>query len=220
MIRFFDILISLTALIFLSPILLVICLILKLSGEGEILYRQARVGRYGEKFDIYKFATMLKNSESMGAGTITLKDDPRVLPVGKLLRKTKINEIPQLFNILLGDMSIIGPRPQEQRCFDAFRADHQDIIKTCVPGLSGVGSIFFRDEEELLANAEDADFLYDEIIMPYKGQLEVWFIQNKNLSVYFILILFTAIEVILPSRLNLISLFNSLPSHTRNFGLA
>ena len=211
MIRFFDILLSLVALIFLSPILLVICLILKFSGEGEILYLQARVGRHGNKFYIYKFATMLKNSESMGTGTITVKDDPRVLPVGKFLRKTKINELPQLLNILLGDMSIIGPRPQDQRCFEAFRTEHQDIIKKCVPGLSGLGSIYFRDEEELLANAEDADFLYDEIIMPYKGQLEIWFIQNKNLSLYFKLILITVIEVILPSRLNILPLFKSLP---------
>lgn len=209
--RFFDIVFALGALVILSPILAFICLILKFSGEGEVFYLQTRIGKNGEDFKIYKFATMLKNSERMGTGTITVKDDPRVLPVGKFLRKTKLNELPQLVNILIGEMSIIGPRPQDRRCFEAFKSEHKNIIKTCVPGLSGLGSIFFRDEENLLANSKDADFFYDEIIMPYKGQLEVWFAQNNNLLIYFGLIFITIVEVILPSKLNLFFVFKSLP---------
>ena len=211
MIRFFDVFFSLMALLALSPILIMICLILKFSGEGEIFYLQPRIGLNGKTFFIYKFATMLKNSANIGTGTITVKDDPRVLPVGKILRKTKLNELPQLFNILRGEMSIIGPRPQDQRCFDAFSLEHQNIVKTCVPGLSGLGSIYFRDEEELLATTENADFLYDKVIMPYKGELETWFAQNKSLSVYFCLIIFTIVEVILPSKLNIFLIFRSLP---------
>ena len=109
--RFFDMLLSGLALLVLAPLLLVIAMLLRLTGEGEIFFLQERVGKAGKPFKLIKFATMLKNSPNIGTGTVTMKDDPRVLPMGKFLRKTKINEIPQLFNIFLGDMSIVGPRP-------------------------------------------------------------------------------------------------------------
>ncbi|MDC0392725.1 sugar transferase, partial [Gammaproteobacteria bacterium] len=140
MIRFFDILLSLLALIILLPLLLPVMLILRLSGEGEIFFLQERVGKYREGFKLLKFATMLKDSPSIGTGTVTMKNDPRVLPIGKFLRKTKINELPQLFNIFLGHMSVIGPRPQTPRCFEAFPPKSQDIIIQVKPGLSGIGS--------------------------------------------------------------------------------
>lgn len=211
MIRFLDLIFSSLALVILSPLFLVTSLILKFTGEGEIFYYQERIGLNGIPFSIYKFATMLKESEKIGTGTITVKNDPRVLPVGKILRKTKINELPQLINVILGQMSIIGPRPQDRRCFEAFTSEHQKIIKTSVPGLSGLGSIFFRDEEDLLASAEDADNFYDEIIMPYKGELEVWFIKNKCLSLYFSLIILTIIEVFFPSKIFIFKFFKSVP---------
>lgn len=109
--RVFDILFSSLTIIILLPILVPILCILRLTGEGEVFFRQTRVGKDKVSFNLLKLATMLKNSEQLGAGTVTLKDDFRVLPYGKFLRKTKLNELPQLFNILLGDMSIIGPRP-------------------------------------------------------------------------------------------------------------
>ena len=107
MIRFFDILFSGIALLILSPLLVPVSIILRLTGEGEVFFLQERIGKGGKKFKLFKFATMLKNSPNIGTGTVTMRNDPRVLPVGKLLRKTKINELPQLLNIFIGDMSVI-----------------------------------------------------------------------------------------------------------------
>ncbi len=191
MIRLLDILFSLTAIILLFPLLLLVILILKFSGEGEIFYLQPRVGKHGKFFNIIKFATMLKNSSSMSLGTITIQNDPRVLPLGKFLRKTKINELPQLINILFGDMSIIGPRPQAQNSFNKFPKDIQKLIIKTSPGLSGIGSIIFRNEESLLNNASDSQFFYKKIIAPYKGKLEKWYIENKTIYTYLLLIILT-----------------------------
>src|SRR5690606_21753019 len=142
--RMFDIVLSGLALLVLSSLLVPIALVLRFSGEGEIFFVQQRVGLGGRSFGLFKFATMLKDSPNLGTGTVTLKDDPRVLPVGRFLRKTKINELPQLLNVLCGDMSIVGPRPQTRRCFDAFPEDSKRAIVRVRPGLSGVGSIVFR----------------------------------------------------------------------------
>ena len=111
---------------------------------------------------------MLKNSEKIGTGTITIKDDPRILPFGKFLRKTQLNELPQLINVLIGDMSIIGPRPQAQRNFDAYGENVRNNITLVRPGLSGIGSIIFRNEEEIMGNHNNSNKFYDEVIMPYK----------------------------------------------------
>jgi lipopolysaccharide/colanic/teichoic acid biosynthesis glycosyltransferase len=124
---------------------------------------------------------MLKNSPAIGTGTVTIKNDPRILPIGHFLRKTKINELPQLLNILFGDMSVIGPRPQTQRCFDAFTATSQAAIVQVRPGLSGIGSIIFRDEENLLHGQADSVRFYDEVIAPYKGALEEWYVVHQGL---------------------------------------
>jgi lipopolysaccharide/colanic/teichoic acid biosynthesis glycosyltransferase len=194
--RFFDILFSGMALVFLSPIFFITFIVLRFTGEGEIFYIQTRVGQYGKSINILKFATMLKNSPNIGTGTVTLNSDPRILPVGKFLRKSKINEIPQIVNVLLGDMSLIGPRPQTKRCFEAFPENFQDIIVSVKPGLSGVGSIFFRNEELMLNDATNADNLYDHTIMPYKGKLEEWYVLNKSLKLYFVLIVATIITVV------------------------
>ena len=189
--RFFDIIFSGIALILLSPLLLPLIFILRMTGEGEIFFPQSRVGRGGKHFRLYKFATMLKNSPNMGTGTVTVKNDPRVLPMGGLLRKTKINELPQLINIFNGDMSVIGPRPQTQRCFDAFPLASQNEITKVRPGLSGIGSIIFRDEDDMMHVNNDPDKFYDEIVMPYKGSLEAWYVSNQNIFSYFSLIILT-----------------------------
>ena len=182
--RLLDILFSGVALLILAPLLVPIMVLLRFTGEGEIFYVQRRIGRDGKMFGLLKFATMLKNSPNLGTGTVTVKNDPRVLPMGGFLRKTKINELPQLINILLGDMSIVGPRPQTQRCFDAFPKVSQIEIMKVRPGLSGIGSIFFRDEEDLMHAAKDPNRFYDEVIMPYKGALEEWYVRNASLSTY------------------------------------
>ena len=162
-------------------------------------------------FGVWKFATMLKNSPSLGTGTVTLKDDPRVLPFGRFLRKSKINELPQLFNILNGTMSIIGPRPQTVRCFEAFPVKSQEAIKQVRPGLSGIGSIVFRDEEELMHADADPNGLYDNVIMPFKGELEEWYTQKQSLVAYFKLIILTAWVVVSP-RLQIVwRVFPDLP---------
>lgn len=198
MIRLLDILFSLIAITLLFPLLLLVILILKFSGEGEIFYLQPRVGKHGKIFNIFKFATMLKNSSSMSLGTITIQNDPRVLPLGKFLRKTKINELPQLINILFGDMSIIGPRPQAQNSFNKFPKDIQNLIIKISPGLSGIGSIIFRNEESLLNNASDSHFFYEKIIAPYKGNLEKWYIENKTIYTYLLLIILTVWVIFFP----------------------
>jgi lipopolysaccharide/colanic/teichoic acid biosynthesis glycosyltransferase len=209
--RLFDILLSGLALLVLSPLLVPIAIFLRLTGEGEIFFLQNRVGRDGKPFALYKFATMLKNSPSIGTGTVTLKNDPRILPAGKFLRKTKINELPQLLNIMNGSMSIIGPRPQTQRCFDAFPQRSQDAIVKVRPGLSGIGSIVFRDEEDMMHGHADPDYFYDEVIMPYKGQLEEWYVQNQTLYTYFMLIGLTVWVVLKPGSDAVWKAFGNLP---------
>ena len=210
-IRFFDIFFSFIALIILSPILILIILILKFSGEGEIFFFQERIGLYGNTFNLIKFATMLKNSPQIGSKTITIKDDPRILPIGKLLRKSKINELPQLLNILFGDMSIIGPRPLTKQTFSSYDLKTQIIIKNVKPGLSGVGSLIFHHEEDILIDPQNSLHFYDKIISPYKGNLEKWFVDNNGLLIYF-QIIFLTIWVILFSNTKLVwILFKDLP---------
>lgn len=209
--RLLDIMLSGLALLVLSPLLLPIMLVLRLTGEGEVFYVQQRVGRGGQPFGLYKFATMLKDSPNIGTGTVTLKDDPRVLPLGRFLRKTKINELPQLLNIFRGDMSIIGPRPQTKRCFDAFPPASQVEIIKVRPGLSGVGSIVFRDEEELMHASAEPERVYDEVIMPYKGRLEEWYVANQGLRTYLICIFATAWAVLFPRSGLIWRLLRGLP---------
>lgn len=210
--RLLDILFSLSTLIILLPLFVPIAVVLRFTGEGEIFFKQKRVGRGGVKFDLLKFATMLKDSPNMGTGTVTLKDDPRVLPVGRFLRDTKLNELPQLLNILLGNMSLIGPRPQTQRCFNAFPKSSQAEIIKVVPGLSGIGSIVFRGEEDMMHASQDPDQFYDEVIMPYKGELECWYVKNKGVSVYLKSILLTAWVVLFPNSSAHWRVFAGLPS--------
>lgn len=209
--RFFDILFSGLALLVLSPLLIPIAVALRFSGEGEVFFAQKRVGLNGKMFNLLKFATMLKDSPNIATGTVTVKDDPRILPFGKFLRKSKINELPQLINIFLGDMSVVGPRPQTLRCFEAFSSEVQEQVKQVRPGLSGVGSIIFRDEENLLHAAKDPAAFYDNVIMPYKGVVEKWYIQNQSIKNYF-LIIFATVWVVLFSDGRLVwKLFPGLP---------
>lgn len=210
MIRVFDIFFSGLALLSLSPIFLIIILILKCTGEGEIFFLQKRVGKNKNYFSLFKFATMLKNSQNIGTGTITIKDDPRILPIGKFLRYTKLNELPQLLNIFIGDMSIIGPRPQTQRCYDAFPKNFQNIISQMKPGLSGIGPIVFRAEEDIL-NDKNSIIFYDNVISPYKAELESWYINKQEISTYFLLIFITVYVVIKPSSPLVWKIFNDLP---------
>jgi len=213
--RFCDILLSTILLLFLSPLLIPIIIGLKLTGEGYVFYKQERVGFKNKKFSILKFATMLKDSPNMTGGVLTTKKDPRITPMGGFLRKSKINELPQLFNIFLGDMSIVGPRPLMDISFKTYSPVIQNVIYDVKPGLTGIGSIVFRDEEDLIThvknNGEDTWDFYANKIYPFKGELEIWYQSNQSLVVDFKIILVTA-WVILNSESNVVyKVFQTLP---------
>ena len=209
--RVFDIILSVLAMMLLSPIFISTAILLRFTGEKQTFYYQQRIGLGGKRFSIIKFATMLKNSPNIGSGSITVKNDPRVLPVGRILRKTKVNELPQLFNVLIGEMSFIGPRPHVERDLHGVPSEIKNITLPVRPGLSGIGSIIFRDEEVFLHSQSDPRKFYDEIIAPYKAKLEVWYVKNKGYYVYFSLILLTVI-VVLTKRSDLaFRIFSDLP---------
>ena len=134
---------------------------------------------------------MLKDSPNMGTGTITSKNDPRILPVGKFLRKSKLNELPQLLNVLIGDMSLIGPRPHAERDLLGVEEGVKKIVLLARPGLSGVGSIVFRNEEFILQKFENPRAIYDDLIAPFKAELELWYVQNASIGLYIKLIFAT-----------------------------
>tara|TARA_B100000963_G_C22635049_1_gene677147 strand:+ start:4026 stop:4682 length:657 start_codon:yes stop_codon:yes gene_type:complete len=209
--RFFDIFFSFLALLVLSPLFIPIIIILRVTGEGEIFYIQERSGKEGKHFGLYKFATMLRDSPNMGAGEITLKSDPRVLKFGKYLRKTKLNELPQLINILFGEMSIVGPRPMVPNTYLKYPLEAQKKINTVRPGLTGIGSIIFRDEETFLDTKDDPRKFYDDVIIPYKSNLEIWYVENKTFTIYLKIIFITACAVIFPSYRGFDSYFKDLP---------
>jgi len=211
LIRFFDIFFSGLALIVLSPLLIPVMIILKLTGEHEVFYLQERIGKDGKPFYIIKFVTMLKNSANMGTGTVTTVNDPRILPFGKFLRKTKINELPQLINILKGDMSIIGPRPRTKKFFEALPEKYKNIVKKLQPGLSGIGSIIFRNEEEILSKVENPVEFDLKIITPYKGEIEKWYAENRSLKLYFELIIITVIVVLFQDKFDAFRYYKDLP---------
>ncbi len=211
MTRALDVFFSGLALLVLAPILIVVAVVLRFTGEGEVLYLQERVGRGGKPFKLWKFATMLKNSPNMGTGSFTVKDDPRVLPMGRFLRKTKINELPQLVNIFKGDMSVVGPRPQTRRCFDAFPEPLRDVIAGMRPGLSGIGPIVFRGEEDLLTGDRGTVEFFEKVLSPYKAEVEAWYAANQSLKNYFLVIVVTAWVIVFPKSDIVWRLFDGLP---------
>jgi lipopolysaccharide/colanic/teichoic acid biosynthesis glycosyltransferase len=211
--RLFDLVISGLSILVLSPLLLPIILLLRITGEGEVFFSQDRMGKGGSLFSLHKFATMLKDSPNIGSGTLTVQNDPRILPLGNFLRKTKINELPQLFNVFKGDMSIVGPRPQSSRNFSAFSEDVQKNIILVSPGLTGLGSIFFSNEEAMLTSAVNHDEFYDSVIMPYKGQLETWYVDHATILIDLKIIYVTALKIIFPKLgVNLSKFFDGMPN--------
>ena len=216
--RLLDIIISLIAIVLIFPFMLPIVILLLLTGEHYVFYLQDRIGYKNKKFKIIKFATMLKASPSLGAGSLTVKNDPRILPMGGFLRKTKINELPQLVNILLGDMSIVGPRPQMEFDFLKFSKEIQSMINNVKPGLTGIGSIVFRDEETFFSKSDMDPHDYDrKYIAPYKGELERWYQKNISFLTDFKIIFLTA-WIIISSKSNLVyKVFKTLPKRPAVF---
>ncbi len=212
MTRVFDVLFSFLAMVMLLPFMIPIMIGLKLTGEHYIFYLQPRIGRGGKSFNVFKFATMLKNSPNMAGGFITQSNDPRVLPMGQFLRKTKINELPQLMNIFLGQMSFVGPRPIVKAHLELYPETTRQAILQLRPGLTGIGSLVFRDEEGILDRAGgDRKYIHDKLIAPYKGELELWYIDHQNLGVYFKLIFLTAWSVLKPGSDAYKRAFKDLP---------
>ena len=211
MTRFFDILFSLIAIIILLPFMLPIMVALKLTGEHDIFYGQERVGKGGKTFKLLKFATMLRNSPNLPGGLITSDHDPRMLPMGPFLRKTKINELPQLLNILAGQMSVIGYRPMVPVHHANYSPEIRARLAKIQPGLSGIGSIVFRDEEHILHTVEDREYFHDKVITPYKGQLEAWYVEHRSVGLYFKLIFMTVGAVLNPGSHSWRKAFKDLP---------
>jgi lipopolysaccharide/colanic/teichoic acid biosynthesis glycosyltransferase len=211
MIRIFDIVFSFIAVIILLPFLCPIMIILKLTGEHYIFYQQTRVGRYSKDFKLLKFATMLKDSPNLAGGLYTSKNDPRLLPLGNFLRKTKINELPQLINIFLGQMSIVGYRPTVREHYEAYPDSAKQKIYYTRPGLTGIGSLVFRNEEEILQQFEDKKTFHQKVINPYKAQLEIWYIEHRTVSNYLLIIFCTVFVIFNPGNHVWKKYFNNLP---------
>mgnify|MGYP001122572971 FL=1 len=216
--RVFDVLSSVIAIIILSPLLIPVIIGLKLTGEGYIFYKQERVGYKNKPFLIWKFATMLKDSANMPGGIMTTKKDPRITLMGGFLRKSKINELPQLFNIFFGSMSVVGPRPVMKISFEAYPNEIQKVIYNVKPGLTGIGSIIFRDEEELISevknNGGDLWEFYKGKIYPFKGELEIWYQNHKSFMLDIKLIFLTVWVILSPTSKLYEKWFKDIPKRS------
>ncbi len=211
--RVIDALGAAFALVLLSWLLLPIMLALVLTGEHHVFYRQQRVGRGGGEFGIWKFATMLQDSPNLGTGSLTVRADPRVLPVGRLLRRTKLNELPQLINVIVGEMSFVGPRPQMRVDFDVYPDAAKAAIVRMTPGITGIGSVVFRDEEAFLSRPGiDPTTFYAAEIAPYKGALEEWYLGRRRLITDARLLWATGLAVLRPSSDFVFRAFPDLPA--------
>lgn len=216
--RLVEVVVALVGLTLFLPVGCVIAVILRCTGERQVFYAQPRVGLGGRMFPLHKFVTMIKNSESMGSRTITLKNDRRVLPVGRFLRKTKLNEVPQLWNILAGEMGLVGPRPMTSEDFARYPAEVARQIVSVKPGLTGLGSIVFRDEESVIARSSRSWLeCYEQEITPYKGELELWYIKHQNPWLDLKLVLLTAWVVIVPGSRVHRALLGDIPRPPRSW---
>lgn len=210
--RLLDIFVSVLATVILLPLFIPIMIGLRLTGEGYIFYKQKRIGLKNRDFFILKFATMLKDSPNIGTGIITVRNDPRITPMGGFLRKTKINELPQIFNILRGDISLVGPRPLVDKTFKAYSEEVRKTIYNVKPGLTGIGSIVFRDEEALVSATKlEPHEYYRTVIAPYKGQLEMWYQEHASLLLDLQIIFLTAWVIVFPNSDFPYRTFKSLP---------
>jgi lipopolysaccharide/colanic/teichoic acid biosynthesis glycosyltransferase len=192
--RLFDIVMSFIGLILLSPIFLVIAIWIKLDSKGPVFYKQTRVGKDGKDFKIFKFRSMRQGSDKQGLITVGGRD-PRVTNSGYYIRKYKLDEFPQLINVFLGDMSIVGPRPEVRKYVDLYTEEQLKVLSVR-PGITDIASIKYRNENELLEKAEDADKMYIEIIMPDKLKYNLEYINKKSFIYDVRLIFVTLLRII------------------------
>lgn len=176
--RFFDIVVSLLGILVTSPILLVVSLLIKLTSKGPVFYKQERIGKNEKPFRILKFRTMVVNADTQGL-KITVDGDKRITGVGEFLRKSKLDELPQLFNVLFGQMSLVGPRPEVKEYVDLY-TEQQKKVLSVRPGITDYASVCFRNENEILAQAEDPQKEYIEHIMPLKLRYNQKYIEEMG----------------------------------------
>lgn len=177
MMRLIDVLAAAAGLLILSPLLLALALWVKLSSPGPIFYRARRVGRGGQPFHLYKFRTMVADADRRGPG-ITTAGDSRITPVGRFLRRTKLDELPQLLNVLKGEMSLVGPRPEDPRYVALYNAEQQRVLQVR-PGITSPASLQYRNESELL-RGRDWETVYTQEILPHKLALELDYLQKRS----------------------------------------
>ncbi|OWQ87495.1 sugar transferase [Roseateles aquatilis] len=179
--RLFDIVCAGLGLLLLSPLLLVVAAWIKLDSAGPVMFRQERVGRFGKPFRIHKFRTMRVDAPALGP-QITVGADARITRSGQWLRATKIDELPQLWDVLRGAMSLVGPRPEVPRYVAMYPAELREVVLSVRPGITDPASLSFRDESELLARAEDPEREYVEVVMPMKLRLAADYVRNASLA--------------------------------------
>lgn len=194
MIRFFDLLFSLVGLVLLSPLLIIVYLFIILESRGSGFYTQQRVGLNGIDFKLFKFRSMAVGSDKKGLITIG-KNDARITKTGLFIRKFKIDELPQLFNVLIGDMSLVGPRPEVRKYVDLYTNDQRKVLNV-KPGITDYASIEYANENEILGKADDPNKMYIDDIMPAKIELNIKYIENKSLKKYFNIIFLTFFKIV------------------------
>jgi len=192
--RIFDFILSAFGIVMLSPIFLVITIWIKLDSTGSIFFRQLRIGRHGKSFNIYKFRTMFVNAESRGR-QITVREDPRITKSGRFLRRYKLDELPQLINVFVGDMSLVGPRPEVPRYVELFK-DAYDVILQVKPGITDYAAFAFRNEEEILKKYNDPEEGYIKEILPQKIELYNKYLREMGLWTDLKLILLTLKNIV------------------------
>jgi len=194
--RIFDIVFSLSVLLALSPLLILVSLLIKGGDGGAVLYRGERTGRYGHPFRIFKFRTMVPNAEAIG-GASTADEDPRITRVGRALRRYKLDELPQFINVLTGDMSVVGPRPEVQYYTDMYTETEKTIL-TVRPGITDWASIWNSDEGGVLAGAADPEKAYQELIRPTKIRLQLKYVRERSFFTDLKIIFLTVLAVLKP----------------------
>lgn len=199
MIRFLDFLFSFIGVILLSPFLFLIALFVKLSSNGPVLFNQSRIGLNGAEFKVFKFRSMRLNSDRLGLLTVGGRD-PRVTSVGYFLRKYKLDELPQLFNVLIGDMSLVGPRPEVKKYVDFYTQEQRKVLAVR-PGITDWASIYYRDENAILGKSINPEKDYVEKVMPDKLNYNLIYIKNYGVLEYFKIIFCTLWYIVVPRRI-------------------
>jgi lipopolysaccharide/colanic/teichoic acid biosynthesis glycosyltransferase len=196
--RLFDFSVSIVAFVLFMPLFCLISLLIKITSKGPIFFRQERIGKSFEPFHIYKFRTMVQDAPNLGGPLTQGQRDPRITGVGYYLRKTKLDELPQLLNVITGDMSIVGPRPEVKKYVDAAREDYEELL-LLQPGITGLASIKYHDEGKLLSESDDPEKTYLETILPDKISIDREYIPKATVFYDIYLILATIFTVLKPS---------------------